>query len=45
MKSKQFYERFVAYDYMLIYQLDAYVFKDELDDWSAKGYDLLAHHG
>jgi hypothetical protein len=41
MLSKHFYERFADFDYMLIYQLDAYVFRDELDDWCAKGYDFI----
>ena len=26
---------------MLIYQLDAYVFKDELLNWANKGYDYI----
>lgn len=41
MLSKSFYERFAGYDYMLIYQLDAYVFRDELDYWTSKGYDYI----
>lgn len=41
MLSPCFYERFAAWEYMLIYQLDAYVFKDELDIWCAKGYDYI----
>lgn len=41
MLSRSFYERFAAWDYMLIYQLDAWVFKDELDAWCAKGYDYI----
>ena len=37
-----FYRRFAAdHDYMLVYQLDAWVFRDELDDWCAKGYDYV----
>jgi hypothetical protein len=36
-----FYERFADFDYMLIYQLDAYVFKDDLDYWCSKGYDYI----
>lgn len=36
-----FYRRFSTYTYLLIYQLDAYVFKDELLDWAAKGYDYI----
>lgn len=39
--SRCFYERFAAWDYILIYQLDAWVFKDELDVWCAKGYDYI----
>lgn len=39
--SKSFYERFAKWKYMLIYQLDAYVFKDELDYWCSKGYDYI----
>lgn len=41
MLSRCFYERFAEWDYMLIYQLDAWVFKDELDAWCAKGYDYI----
>lgn len=41
MISKDFYERFKHYQYMLIYQLDAFVFRDELDEWCAKGYDYI----
>ena len=39
--SEEFYARFVEYDYMLICQLDAYVFRDELMEWCAKGYDYI----
>lgn len=39
--STQFYERFANYSYMLIYQLDAWVFSDELDIWCNKGYDYI----
>ena len=41
MLSKEFYLRFCEYDYMLIYQLDAYVFRDELKDWCSLGYDYV----
>lgn len=41
MLSRCFYARFAAWDYMLIYQLDAWVFRDELDAWCAKGYDYI----
>lgn len=39
--SRFFYESFAEYDYMLIYQLDAYVFYDELDKWCRKGFDYI----
>jgi hypothetical protein len=41
MLSKEFYERFSGYRYVLIYQLDAFVFSDQLLDWCAKGYDYV----
>ncbi len=36
-----FYHFFSNYVYMLIYQLDAYVFKDELLFWANQGYDYI----
>jgi len=39
--SKTFYERFSNYKYMLIYQLDAWVFKDELEYWCKQDYDYI----
>ncbi|SDG02505.1 hypothetical protein SAMN04487996_114165 [Dyadobacter soli] len=41
MVSIDFYKTFTAYEYMLIYQLDAFVFRDELKEWCAKGYDYI----
>lgn len=41
MLSTLFYERFLEYQYILIYQLDAYVFKDELLTWCDKGFDYI----
>lgn len=41
LTSQRFYKRFIAYDYMLIYQLDAYVFEDQLAYWCGKGYDFI----
>lgn len=41
MLSLTFYERFRHYRYMLIYQLDAYVFSDQLKEWCDKGYDYV----
>lgn len=39
--SPYFYGLYEDYEYMLIYQLDAYVFRDELSDWCARGYDYI----
>jgi len=39
--SRAFYRRFLAYDYVLVHQLDCLVFADELEDWCAKGYDYV----
>lgn len=39
--NKVFYERFGEYEYMLIYQLDAWVFKDDLLYWCSKQYDYI----
>lgn len=41
LKSKQFYNAFEAFRYILIYQLDAFVFKDELEYWCKQGYDYI----
>lgn len=37
----RFYERFDAYRYILIHQLDALVFQDSLDDWCHRGFDYV----
>lgn len=39
--SSFFYERFHEYEYMLICQLDAFIFRNELDLWVAKKYDYI----
>jgi hypothetical protein len=41
MLSQEFYKRFLQFDYLLIHQLDCYVFRDELDYWCSKGYDYI----
>ncbi len=41
MKSLFFYERFSRFTYILIYQLDAWVFRDELNQWCEKGYEYI----
>ena len=41
MLTVDFYRQFQQYDFMLIYQLDAFVFRDELDYWMAQDYDYI----
>ncbi len=41
LMSDGFYDMFSEYEYMLIYQPDAWVFKDELEYWCNKGYDHI----
>jgi len=41
MLSASFYETFIDYAYILIYQLDAFVFKDDLLEWCDKGFDYI----
>ena len=40
--NKRFYETFKTYDFMLIYQLDALIFSDQLENWINSGYDFIA---
>ncbi len=41
MLSPQFYETFLDFDYILIYQLDAFVFYDALEEFCLLGYDYI----
>lgn len=41
MLSEEFYKSFASYEYMLIHQLDAFVFSDELETWCQQGYDYV----
>lgn len=41
MLSAEFYDAFIDYEYVLIYQLDAFVFKDELLYWCSQGFDYI----
>ena len=41
MLSEQFYSAFADVEYILIHQLDAFVFKDELTDWCRQQYDYI----
>jgi hypothetical protein len=39
--TREFYEAFADYDYILIYQLDCLVFSDQLLEWCAKDIDYV----
>jgi hypothetical protein len=41
MLSAEFYNRFNRYEYMLVHQLDAFVFDDQLAYWCNLGYDYI----
>ena len=39
--SPEFYERFLLYQYMLIYQTDAFIFSDRLEEFCKLGFDYI----
>lgn len=41
MLSLEFYRHFDNYDYILIHHLDAFVFKDSLNDWCKMNFDYI----
>jgi hypothetical protein len=41
MLSAHFYKNFLNYEYILIYQLDAFVFADQLEYWCDQGFDYI----
>jgi len=41
LKSLIFYKTFSTYRFILIFQLDAYIFKNELNYWCTKGFDYI----
>lgn len=41
MLNRKFYEAFQQYEYILIYQLDAYVFSNRLLEFCSYGYDYI----
>ncbi len=41
MLDVNFYSRFYDFNYILIYQLDAWIFKDDLKKWCNKNYDYI----
>jgi hypothetical protein len=42
MLSKLFYQRFSTYKFILIYQLDAWIFSDQLEYWCKNNLDYVA---
>lgn len=42
MTSADFYDTFSDTDYILICQTDAWIFRDELEEWCKKDYDYVA---
>lgn len=42
LMSSRFYEWFGDHTHVLVYHLDAFVFRDELFDWCVAGYDYVA---
>jgi hypothetical protein len=45
MISTAFYKSFAKFEYMLVYQLDAFVFRDRLTEWCNSGYDYIGAPG
>ena len=41
MVSENFYKGFNTYEFLLIYQLDAYIFKDDINKWCNKKYSII----
>lgn len=41
MLSEDLYSAFSNYEYILICQSDAYIFRDELKEWCEAGYDYV----
>ena len=41
MLDQNFYKQFIDSEYILIYQLDAWVFRDELEYWCKQGYHYI----
>ncbi len=40
-RSLHFYDLFKSYTYLLTYELDCFVFRDELSYWCSRGYDYI----
>lgn len=39
--SPLLYKKFRKFEYILFYELDAWVFRDELEEWCSKGFDYI----
>jgi hypothetical protein len=39
--SRFLYDRYKRYEFILVYELDAFVFQDELEYWCSQGYDYI----
>lgn len=39
--SSDFYKRFLQYQFILIYHLDAFIFENKLEEWCNKDYDYV----
>ncbi|HTE34782.1 MAG TPA: DUF5672 family protein [Chryseolinea sp.] len=44
MTNPDFYKPFLGYEYMLICHLDAFVFRDDLEQYCQSGYDFIGSH-
>lgn len=41
MLSDEFYARFAPFEFILVYQLDSFLFSDQLMDWCSREYDYI----
>jgi hypothetical protein len=41
LRASHFYQSFTQFEYLLIYQPDCWVFRDELDYWCGRGFDYI----
>lgn len=41
MTSASFYDSYIEFEFILIYQLDCFVFRDELSEWCARDFDYI----
>jgi hypothetical protein len=41
MQSKAYYKNFTDFEYILLYHTDAFVFRDELNEWISRDFDYI----